>query len=53
MSVKQLINNFRIKLGDEDIKLYLLNDQIILDPNSNRKLAEYEMDEKSIIKAIV
>ena len=55
MTVNQLINNFRIKLCDEDIiiKRYLLNDQIILDPNSNRKLAEYEMDEKSIIKAIV
>ena len=55
MTVSQIVNNFRTKLGDDSIVIsqYLLNDSTNLDPNSNDNICNLGIDDKSEIKAIV
>ena len=55
MSVAQIINNFRTKLGDDSIviKQYLLNGNKQLQPESNENICSHGIDDQSEIKAIV
>ena len=51
MTVQQLISNFKIKLGEETVKKFLLNGNA-LDPSSTANITSIGIDDKSEINAI-